>query len=390
MLPLLLALLTPALASDIVVTLDRPVMVYVDSTRLPMDVGSLSAEARGLGSGTHLVEIRNMVDRPVTGLTVTLGEDEELRLRYQSKALTELGRGGLPPAQSTPAPAPAQPAATAQPAAPPSPEELAAGFGLTTTAATTGTTTTETTSVSATAGGTGVSLSVSVTEGAAAPAAANPTLSSASFTGPDPVMFAITLDGRTVPFIASTGSFVAPDLAPGKHAFLMTMNGAEALRADFTTEAGVHSACTILVQPFGYDTSCAPGGPPVTAASLQSGGTAGAAMNVNIFTGGAVAAPSAAAGPQPISESGLVALIAAVEDATFGSDQVSVLQTAAARNHFTCAQVVRLLEPLSHSSDKVEAVTALRGAIVDPQNAHVLEQAFTFSSDKEEVRALFR
>ncbi len=97
-----------------------------------------------------------------------------------------------------------------------------------------------------------------------------------------------------------------------------------------------------------------------------------------------------ALGCSMLSEPSHLDLIDAVKAATFGSDQVDVLRTAAVHNCFTCRQVVDLVAPISHSSDKVAAVKAVAHHVTDPENAHTLEKAFTFSSDKEDVRALFR
>lgn len=240
-----------------------------------------------------------------------------------------------------------------------------------------------------------ISVSVTVNEGTTtAPASlasgtGASTMSSASFAGIDPVMFSLTLGGQPVPWMPHLGAFVLPDMRPGKHQLVMYRQGAVALRADFTTEAGRHSICTVLVQPLGYDTSCAEGGRPLTAADIGLGGGSGGIEGGVVRFGGVAVTPEVERA-LPMSESSLQALIAAVEDASFADDQVSVLRTAAAGNHFTCAQVLRLLEPVSFSDSKVEAVTALRLVIVDPQNSFVLEQAFTFSSDKEALRALFR
>ena len=212
-------------------------------------------------------------------------------------------------------------------------------------------------------------------------------ISSVSFTGPNPQLFAIYLDGREVPFVASSGSFVMAELAPGPHAFRMTMNGSEALTADFTTTAGTHEVCTILVQPFGYDTRCVAGGNPLRWADL---GIRGPGVSPSAP---AAAAPRAAATPParptPMSATSLARLVTAVDDASFSSDRVGLIQGAASKNHFTCAQVVALLGPLSHSSDKLAAVEALAPKVVDPENAHEVEAAMDFSTDKAKVRAMF-
>ena len=47
------------------------------------------------------------------------------------------------------------------------------------------------------------------------------------------------------------------------------------------------------------------------------------------------------------------------------------------------------MKAYSEGKDQVAAVTAARPAILDPGNAHVIEEAFTFSADKQKVRALF-
>ena len=94
--------------------------------------------------------------------------------------------------------------------------------------------------------------------------------------------------------------------------------------------------------------------------------------------------------PEPMEAGAFTKLVASVQGESFSSDQLDVLRSAAQHNHFTCAQVAQLIEPLSFSSDKVEAVKILRPKVVDPENSHVLNEGFDFSSDKEEVQALFR
>ena len=80
----------------------------------------------------------------------------------------------------------------------------------------------------------------------------------------------------------------------------------------------------------------------------------------------------------------------AVKDESFSSDQLDLIETAAAHHWLNMAQVVALLEHLSFSSDKLAALEILRHRIVDPQNAHLLNDAFSFSSDKEKAQELFR
>ena len=73
----------------------------------------------------------------------------------------------------------------------------------------------------------------------------------------------------------------------------------------------------------------------------------------------------------------------------FDSDKVKEIE-ASAGFPITCAQVSAILNELKFSDDQVQVVQILRPSITDPQNSMVLEQNFTFDSDKEKVRALFR
>lgn len=403
---LLAALLAvaPASAADLVVRLDRPVLVYVDGRLAPPDAGGLSVRVPNLGGGDHRIEIKNMLGAKVTALEVGIAADERVTLTYADKRLTETGREGAAPAKPQTeeerraaelarreAELAQREAALAQQQAAMSQQQAATKQAATPPGSTTQ-------AVSAQAGP--LSMSVTVTEGSGGASVSvggaavglsgggsgGPGVSSASFVGLDPILFKLYLDGREVPWVAGWGAFVMPELPPGKHAFRMTLQGSDALTADFTTDPGRHSACTILVQPMSYDTSCADGGRAFLRSDLGGGATVG----VTTSTAGFAAAPAAPAAPQPVSEADLQRLLKSVKDASFSSDQVDVLRTAAAHNHFTCAQVARLIAPISFGNDKVEAVGVLRPAIVDPERAYELESAFTFSSDKEAVRKLFR
>jgi len=231
---------------------------------------------------------------------------------------------------------------------------------------------------------------------------------SSSFSGLNPTMHAVVMDGQPLPFIPQLNAFVGVGLAGGAHTFqIMTLTGQVVMQTNYTVTDNTHEDCQLIPQPSGFVPNCARAAhPPYTAQSLAQlnvqagpGGVSVTApgLNVNINTGYPNQAapppqpqPQQPAAPQPVSEGKLQQLIAAVTDASFSDDQVSVLRTAASRNHFTCAQVARLVEPISFSDPKIEAVQALRPTIVDPENAHQLEAAFSFSSDKEQVRAMFR
>ena len=436
MTPLILSLLLApnAEAGEIVVAMQLPVMVFVDGELQQPLPGSSQVKARGLGDGTHLVEIRNALNKPVTELTVDMRQDEEVRLRYAQKSLTEIGRGASKGADAS------EPEATA--AAPSSPQagdpaaalaaqqaalaaqqaqlsamssgsfsnaSLGAAVETQQTGSAAGGPSGTTTTTQVNAGG--ISMSVTVTEtssGGAALLGAGPAANglpgggsggmnqnSTAFVGLDPMAFNIYVDGRPLPWVDALGGFVVTQLPMGsKHSFRLTLGGVDALTADMTVDTRGHDVCFVQTMSFSFDIQCSPAGvPSYTTADL--GRLQGGAVMPGVALGhtvpmGVVAQAPAPAGPQAMADSDFNRLLKTVQDESFSSDQVDIISTAARNNHFTCAQVARLIEPISFGSDQVKAVQAARSAIIDPNNAHELEAVFTFSSDKEKVRALFQ
>jgi hypothetical protein len=85
MLSLLLASL--AFAGEIVVETSKPVIVFVDGEAVDFPEGSMTATAAGLGDGSHLIEVRNLLGRRVTELKVDLKYEDTLRTTYKNKLL---------------------------------------------------------------------------------------------------------------------------------------------------------------------------------------------------------------------------------------------------------------------------------------------------------------
>lgn len=79
-----------------------------------------------------------------------------------------------------------------------------------------------------------------------------------------------------------------------------------------------------------------------------------------------------------------------MDDAAFSDDKLSLLTTAVTHNLLSCNQLVQLLDTLPMSSDKVKAVGIAQPSVIDPQNAHLLNGAFSFSSDAQKAQAFFR
>lgn len=92
----------------------------------------------------------------------------------------------------------------------------------------------------------------------------------------------------------------------------------------------------------------------------------------------------------PMDAGTFASLLSQVDDASFSDDKLSILRTAATHNGFTCAQLAALLGAMSFADDKLQAVAALRPAIVDPQNAFLINDAFPFSADAQKAQAYFR
>lgn len=113
---------------------------------------------------------------------------------------------------------------------------------------------------------------------------------------------------------------------------------------------------------------------------------------------GAAPAPAPAPAPVPVAQpvaagmpdADFQALVAAVNDASFGSEKLGVVETAAESHVFTIEQVGTLVGLMSMSSEQVGVVERLKNKIVDRQNSFKLLERFTFSSDKEKVRKLLK
>lgn len=95
-------------------------------------------------------------------------------------------------------------------------------------------------------------------------------------------------------------------------------------------------------------------------------------------------------GPTAMLPPAFNALLASVKGASFSSDKINIVKAAAGGNHFTIAQVGKLMDACSHSSDKVKIAATLRAKVVDPKNAFQLSNHLTFSSDKDKVMKMFQ
>lgn len=106
-------------------------------------------------------------------------------------------------------------------------------------------------------------------------------------------------------------------------------------------------------------------------------------------SGVAVAAPAPAAS-SAMDERAFGTFLRQLDNASFSDEKLALIETTAANNWMSCDQLARILDTLDHGSDKVKAVGIVRNSIVDPQNAFVLNDKFSFSSDAQKAQAYFR
>ena len=81
-------------------------------------------------------------------------------------------------------------------------------------------------------------------------------------------------------------------------------------------------------------------------------------------------------------------LKSAVEAESFADGKLQVISAAAKHHHFRVNQVIQLIDTISFSGKKMTAVRRLYPKVVDRKNSYKLLNAFTYESDKKELRDL--
>ncbi len=100
--------------------------------------------------------------------------------------------------------------------------------------------------------------------------------------------------------------------------------------------------------------------------------------------------PAAAPAPMGMEGASFASLLQAVKSESFSEGKLGAIESAASSAYFTIDQVGQLVDALTFSADKVQAVTLTRAHLVDPGNGFKLLGHFTFSGDKEKVRGILR
>jgi hypothetical protein len=139
-------------------------------------------------------------------------------------------------------------------------------------------------------------------------------------------------------------------------------------------------------------------GSQTTQSSTQTTSSMTINLNVNESAQSApppTASPTPAPAPapvpavhQPMTAGEFSTLVSNVEEESFADDKKSVIQIAAKSHWFTMDQLIRLVGLFNFSEDKVETVRMVYPKVVDPENAHNLLSAFTFSDDKQAVQRI--
>jgi hypothetical protein len=91
---------------------------------------------------------------------------------------------------------------------------------------------------------------------------------------------------------------------------------------------------------------------------------------------------------RPMDDEPFRMLIATVRNERVAQSQLGLIELAAGRNYFSVGQLRNLLGLLAYSPTKLRALEIGAPRLVDPENAFVLYEAFTFSADKEQARQI--
>jgi aspartate 1-decarboxylase len=219
------------------------------------------------------------------------------------------------------------------------------------------------------------SVSVSVGVGApaaqpVAPVAVAPVVSAVNYASMEirglTPMHQASLDNQPVAWDAGAGVFRLPRVYAGQRLRVLDRTTGLDWSADLVPDQlGMHEVCLFTQSISTYVISCSVAGP--------------------IAVGG-VAAPLVPAGPVAMDVASFTDLRRRVEGASFTSDKMGILESAAKRNHFTVAQITQLIGSIMMDNDQVDAAVLLYPRCVDLENWYRIYDAFDFESSKRELQ----
>lgn len=88
---------------------------------------------------------------------------------------------------------------------------------------------------------------------------------------------------------------------------------------------------------------------------------------------------------KPISDDNFAELRKSLYAATFDDTAVKILRSTAKDNYFLVSQIISILQILSFSEEKAEALFVLYPRCIDKENKFKLLNSFTFDNDKDKV-----
>lgn len=90
--------------------------------------------------------------------------------------------------------------------------------------------------------------------------------------------------------------------------------------------------------------------------------------------------------PAPMPPDRFEALVKALAAEAFSKGKLRVVRQAAAHNHFSVAQVKRVMRQFSFADGKVQAAAAMHPRLVDPENFFEAYKELSFEADKKKLR----
>lgn len=92
--------------------------------------------------------------------------------------------------------------------------------------------------------------------------------------------------------------------------------------------------------------------------------------------------------PLPMSDADFNGLVESIKNEAFDSDKLGVITIASDYHYFIVQQILDLLKLFVMSDSKIEVIKITYPNVIDKNNNFRLITAFTFSSEKEEVKQI--
>ncbi len=91
---------------------------------------------------------------------------------------------------------------------------------------------------------------------------------------------------------------------------------------------------------------------------------------------------------KPLSDSDFQKLVRSIKEESFSDDQLRIIRLSARTAFYTVNQIIQVIDIMSFSDDKIEALSIMYPRVTDPENAHKIPNAFTYSDDKQKAEGI--